>query len=55
MTSYNPVNGIWTAGNYDLNTSILRNEWGYTGMVMTDWWAKMNEEGGAPEPAEYCS
>ena len=35
--------GIWTAGNYDLNTSILRNEWGYTGMVMTDWWAKMNE------------
>ena len=50
MTSYNPVNGIWTAGNYDLNTSILRNEWGYTGMVMTDWWAKMNEEGEAPSP-----
>lgn len=48
MTSYNPVNGIWTAGNYDLNTSILRKEWGYTGMVMTDWWAKMNEEGEAP-------
>ena len=48
MTSYNPVNGIWTAGNYDLNTTILRKEWGYTGMVMTDWWAKMNEEGEAP-------
>ena len=48
MTSYNPVNGIWTAGSYDLNTSILRKEWEYTGMVMTDWWAKMNEEGEAP-------
>lgn len=45
MTSYNPINGIWAAGNYDLNTTILRNEWGYTGMVMTDWWAKMNDEG----------
>lgn len=45
MTSYNPVNGIWTAGNYDLNTTILRREWGYTGMVMTDWWAKINDEG----------
>ena len=45
MTSYNPVNGIWTAGNYDLNTTILRNEWNYKGIVMTDWWAKMNDEG----------
>jgi beta-glucosidase len=45
MTSYNPVNGIWTASNYDLNTTLLRNEWGYTGFVMTDWWAKANDEG----------
>jgi len=44
MTTYAPVNGIWTAGNYDLNTLILRKEWGYKGQVMTDWWAKMNEE-----------
>ncbi len=43
MTSYNPVNGHWAASNYDLNTTILRNEWGYTGIVMTDWWAKMND------------
>lgn len=43
MTSYNPVNGHWTASNYDLNTTILRGEWGYTGIVMTDWWAKMND------------
>lgn len=45
MTTYGPVNGLWTAGNYDLNTTILRKEWGYTGIVMTDWWAKVNEEG----------
>lgn len=42
MTSYNPINGHWAASNYDLNTTILRDEWGYTGIVMSDWWAKMN-------------
>ena len=43
MTSYNPLNGHWSASNYDLCTTILRGEWGYTGIVMTDWWAKMND------------
>lgn len=42
MTSYNPVNGVYAASNYDLNTTILREQWGYKGIVMTDWWAKMN-------------
>lgn len=45
MTTYGSLNGLWTAGNYDLNTTILRNEWGFEGIVMTDWWAKINEEG----------
>ncbi len=48
MTTYGAVNGIWTAGNYDLVTDILRREWGFDGIVMTDWWAKMNEEGQKP-------
>ena len=42
MSSYNPVNGIWAASNYELNTVLLREEWGYQGLVMTDWFAKMN-------------
>lgn len=43
MTSYNPINGHWAASNYDLNTLVLREEWGFKGIVMTDWWAKMND------------
>ncbi|WP_172253568.1 glycoside hydrolase family 3 C-terminal domain-containing protein [Saccharibacillus deserti] len=43
MTSYNPINGHWAASNYDLNTTILRGEWGFEGIVMTDWWAIMND------------
>lgn len=48
MTSYGAVNGIWASGNYDLCTTILRKQWGYAGIVMTDWWAKANVEGEAP-------
>lgn len=45
MTSYNPINGFWSASNYDMLTTILRGQWGYKGIVMTDWWAKANDEG----------
>ncbi len=37
MTSYNNINGVPSADNYDLCTAILRDEWGFTGLVMTDW------------------
>lgn len=43
MTTYGALNGLWTAGNYDLATTILRGEWGFSGIVMTDWWAAINE------------
>ena len=49
MTTYGSVNGLWTAGNYDLCTEIIRGEWGYTGFLMTDWWANINERGQAPD------
>lgn len=45
MTTYGAVNGLWTAGNYDLLNTVLRKEWGFEGLVMTDWWACVNEEG----------
>lgn len=37
MSSYNLINGVHAANNYDLLTNILRREWGYQGLVMTDW------------------
>ena len=40
MTSYNKINGVWCHYNYDTCVTVLRNEWGYEGNVMTDWWMK---------------
>ena len=37
MTSYNLINGVHAANNYDLCTEIAGNEWGFRGMIMTDW------------------
>ena len=37
MASYNRINGSYSMGNHDLLTSILREDWGYKGIVMTDW------------------
>ena len=38
MTSYNKINGVWSHYHYELATQILRQEWGYEGLVITDWW-----------------
>ena len=37
MTSYNDINGVPAANNYDLCTAIAREEWGFDGFIMTDW------------------
>ena len=37
MASYNKINGQFSMGNHDLLTKILREDWGYKGIVMTDW------------------
>ncbi len=37
MTSYNLINGVHAANSYDLCTKAARNEWGYQGLIMTDW------------------
>jgi beta-glucosidase len=38
MTSYNKVNGVWSHYNYMLATSVLRGDWGWEGVILTDWW-----------------
>lgn len=44
MTTYGMLNGVHTSSLYDLTTTILREEWGFDGIVMTDWWAAFSPE-----------
>lgn len=55
MTTYGQVNGVWTAGNYGLVTGILRDDWGFDGFTMTDWWANINRRGKAPDKSDFAA
>ncbi|MBQ3948347.1 MAG: glycoside hydrolase family 3 protein, partial [Ruminococcus sp.] len=55
MTTYGSVNGLWTAGNFDLCTTILRENWNFVGIVMTDWWANISERGGKPDRNHFAA
>lgn len=54
MTTYGSLNGVWTAGRYDLTTTVLRNEWGFKGFAMTDWWANINRRGYDPDKRDFA-
>ena len=45
MSSYNQVNGTFAQGSYDLLTKVLRDDWGFRGIVMTDWIGKREAQG----------
>lgn len=47
MSSYNRLNGIYTPNRADLLRDILRCEWGFEGIVMTDWGSCDNNQGDA--------
>jgi len=55
MTTYGSLNGVWTAGNYDLATAILRDDWGFDGMVMTDWWAAINRRNQPVDKRDFAA
>ena len=55
MTAYNCVNGYHAASNYDMTKVLLRDEWGYDGFVMTDWWAHITSLDGVNSTNDFAS
>ena len=55
MSSYNLLNGCHTANSKELLTDICRDEWGFQGMIMTDWDATSSDENDAEHEKKYSS
>ena len=54
MTSYNKINGVWGHYNYELCERILRGEWNYEGVVMTDWWMRSSKSPEFPKLRDHA-
>ena len=48
MSSYNCINGVHAANSYDICTTVVRREWGFEGIIMTDWSTTAGETGSVP-------
>lgn len=48
MSSYNLINGIHAANSHDLCSKVLRQEWGFNGIVMSDWNTTVPADGSIP-------
>lgn len=48
MSSYNLINGVHSANSYDICTTVVRGEWGFEGIIMSDWSTTLGEKGSVP-------